>query len=118
MKLEDPTRAATFVVRLVGEPKVGKTSLTAALMDLPIATDEELARLSFDEEGTALEPAGAVVAVVRGLPEADSRALVSRAAALAVGSARGSAGSTSLFVAVNACDLGTTPEAELREAWA
>jgi uncharacterized protein (DUF697 family) len=116
MKLDDPTRAAAFVVRVVGEAGAGKTSLVAALMDLPIATDDELARLRFDEGNEEGQVADAVVAVVRGLPGAESRALLS-----AAGTAPGlppESGGPALFVAVHAPDLECAPEAELREAWA
>jgi uncharacterized protein (DUF697 family) len=119
MRLLDPTAKATFVVRLVGESGVGKSALVAALMDVPIATDDELARLRFEEGGQAEDVADAVVAVVRGLPDPVSRDALSGAVAAARES-RGEAQAKppALFVAVHACDLSETPEPLLRESWA
>jgi hypothetical protein len=106
MKLEDPRGAATFVVRVVGEAGAGKTSMAQSLLELPLATDEDVARLRvLDGEGD--EPgavADVIVVVVRGEPRAEA---VERARAQA---ARGK----SAIVAVHASDL----DARAEETWA
>jgi hypothetical protein len=99
----DPRQLPSFVVRLEGDPGVGKTTLAAALADFPHATDDDLARLEFVEDAGAR--ADATVWVVRGAPdEARGRAEAVRASA-------------SLLVAVHARDLDRAFDDAVREAW-
>ena len=45
MTIADPRSQAVFTVKVVGDARVGKTSLAAALLDFPAAKDEDLARI-------------------------------------------------------------------------
>jgi len=84
-------------VRLVGAPGVGKSALAAALYEMPLASDEELLRLSFTKEDVTSD---ATVFVVRGDP-AENRP------------------PDGAFVAVHARDLVHDADADerVRDAW-
>jgi hypothetical protein len=60
----------TFVVRLEGAPAEVKTALRSALLEVPIATDEELGRIDIVEDD---RPADAVVFVADAEPNDASR---------------------------------------------
>jgi hypothetical protein len=66
-----------FACELVGAAGVGKSSLAAALVDVPGVADEELARLDISDEETGRQ-LDAVVWVVRGAPAADAVAEIER----------------------------------------
>jgi hypothetical protein len=105
MRLADPRTGATFVVRVVGDPGAGKTSLAQALLDFPLATDEDVARLRvLDGEEDVGTAADAFVLVVRGPPTppdvATARDIASR--------------SPTMLIAVHACDDGDRGTAALR----
>ena len=70
MSLDDLRRAPAFVVRLSGEAGVGKTALLTSLLDFPVATDEEVARLKLlegDEEPQHAADAAAFCSGVSGV---------------------------------------------------
>jgi hypothetical protein len=104
VNLPNPEERPTFVVRMVGAPGSGKTSLTQALLEMPVATDEELARLSFVEEAGA--KADAVVLCTRADPTPEELEAAKSAGPL-------------LFVAVHARDLAHDADADevARKAW-
>ncbi len=109
MKLDDPTKAAAFVVRLVGEPAVGKSALAASLQDFPMATDDEVARLVFlDAEEEPARAADLTLLVVRGAP---AKGIEARLEALGKASKH-------VLVAVHARDLEAEKDDVVREAWA
>lgn len=92
-----------LTVRVVGAPGAGKSALVLALLEMPLATDAELARISILEgEGMA----DAVVLAVRGAPTEAERTDVERL----------SKDAAALFVAVHARDLASDDD-EVREAW-
>jgi hypothetical protein len=107
MKLDDPTVTPTFVVRILGEAGVGKSALAAALLNHPIATDEELARLRIEDDSDESGDIDAAVLVVRGAPSAESRGHVAKALAKA----------KTLLVAVHARDRDRDSDAAVRGAW-
>lgn len=87
-----------FVVRLTGAPGVGKSALAAALLEMPMATDDELTRLAFVEDDV---PCDARIVVVRGAP------------------AEGLVLEPDTLVAVHARDLGhdANDDEAMRDAW-
>ncbi len=109
MKLEDPHQAAVFVVRLRGEAGAGKSALSTALLDFPIAaTDDEVARLLILDEAEQPERVtDAVVVVVRGMPTSTTK---ERLAELGGATAP-------VLVAVHARDLDPASDDAAREAW-
>ena len=107
MRLADPTAKPTFLVRILGGAGAGKSALAAALLNHPIATDEELARLQIDDSSGEAENVDAVVLVVRGPPGAESREEVAKALAAA----------KTLLVAVHARDVDRAADDSVRDAW-
>lgn len=108
MKLEDPRQAVAFVVRLAGEAGAGKSALAAALLDFPIATDEEVARLQVLDEGEEADrPADVTLLVVRGMPSDASRRRVGELQDPVA----------PLLVAVHARDLERASDEPTRDAW-
>jgi uncharacterized protein (DUF697 family) len=107
MRLDDPTATPTFLVRILGDAGVGKSALAAALLNHPVATDEELARLRIDDGSGATDEVDAAVLVVRGAPDAESREELAKAAALA----------RTVLVAVHARDLDRESDVAVRDAW-
>jgi hypothetical protein len=95
LPVPDPRKKSTFVVRIAGEAGVGKTSLARALLDFPMATDEEVARLEIVDADAPERDVDAVVLVVRGPPDDAARA---RMAAL-------QAKTKDVFIAVHARDV-------------
>jgi hypothetical protein len=95
---------------MLGDVAVGKTALATALLQMPLATDEELARITV-VDGTTEGPVSidATVLVVRGLPTDDGRG---RVKAL-------QRDGHPVFVAVHARDVERSAEGDeaLREAW-
>jgi hypothetical protein len=73
MKLQDPRAAVTFVVRVVGDDAAARTSVASALLEAPVATDEDMARLRVlagdEQPEIACE---AVVVVARGAGAAEA----------------------------------------------
>jgi hypothetical protein len=119
VEVPDPRKKAAFAVRVEGAAGAGKTSLARALLDFPMATDEEIARVEILDEGAgdgtggggggaaATREADAVVLVVRGGPDGAAREQL-----LALG-----AKTKEVFIAVHACDLVRGEEDTLHEAW-
>jgi len=102
--LEELVAAPVFTVRLVGALGVGKSALATALMEMPVATDAELARLAFIEADL---PCDAFIYVARELPtEEDAKAL----------SELKTKGLT-LFIAAHARDLSKDKDDSIDEAW-
>jgi hypothetical protein len=124
----DPRALPTFTVALHGAKGAGRSSLRRALLDLPYATDADLAHLevllaeeappanmggtpippeAVDDGAPPREPPGAAVLVVRGAPDDDGRA---RLAAICA---------PQKLVAVHARDLADPAgDDAVREAWA
>jgi hypothetical protein len=109
--MKDPRTAPTFVVRVTGDAGVGASSLAAALLDFPHATDDEVARLKVLDVGE--EPAvaaDAALLVARGMPSQDAPARIAELATSA----------KVVLVAVHARDLdvaGESGDEALRAAW-
>lgn len=104
MNVGKVTAIPVFTVRLVGAPEIGKTALATALMEMPVATDEELARLAFVEDDV---PSDAWIYVARGMPTADDEK------ALADLKSK----NAPLFVAVHARDLAKDKDDDIDAAW-
>jgi hypothetical protein len=105
----DPRAKPVFAVKLVGDAHVGRSALAEALMDFPIATDEDIARLAVVEGDTEMSALDAIVWVVRGEPDDGARASVDalRAQAKAV------------YVAVHARDAADAKkDDDAHAAWA
>jgi uncharacterized protein len=103
--LNTATAIPVFTVRLLGAAGVGKSALATALMEMPVATDEELARLAFSEDTDG--PADAWIYVARGLPsDVDIAALEDLKKKDAP-----------LFVAVHARDLAKDKDDDVDLAW-
>jgi hypothetical protein len=71
---------AVLRVRLIGPPGVGKSALGAALLEVPHASDEEIARLQI-EEGEPAPAAGlddVIICVQRGPPARDAALEIER----------------------------------------
>ena len=108
MKLDDPRRSAAFVVRLSGEAGVGKTALVTSLLDFPVATDDEVARLQLLESDEEPQLATDIaLLVVRGPPTESAKG---RVAELSKGAGR-------VLVAVQGRDLDAEKDDEVRTAW-
>jgi hypothetical protein len=105
----DPRDLPRFVAILHGAVGVGRRSLRAALLDLPLGSESDLARVDVlvAEDGAAPAKVAAALAVVRGLPTDESRALLS--------ALEGAARHT--LVAVHARDLDPSGDDAVREAW-
>ena len=128
--LEDPRRTPAFTVKVVSDAhhatdaqdatavRAGRTSLAQALLDFPVATDDDLARLVvYDDEeppdDVRARGLDAVVYVVRGAPGERAKERVAELAA--------SARAKTVLVAVHARDLASHDERgdeALLEAWA
>lgn len=111
--IADPRAKPAFGVRVVGDAGVGRSALATALLDFPLATDDDLARIAvFDgdvPDDAKARGLDAVVWVARGAPPDDARARVDALAAEA----------KHVFVAVHARDLDHDDARDdaLREAW-
>jgi hypothetical protein len=103
-QLDQLVAAPVFRVRLIGNEGVGKTSLAAALMEMPVATDAELARIAFVEEDV---PSDAFIYVARGMPSEDDAKAITELKAK----------SLPLFVAVHARDLSKDKDDDIDAAW-
>ena len=117
--LEDPRGAPAFTVKVVSDAAVvhaGRTSLAQALLDFPVATDDDLARLVvYDDEepppDVRARGLDAIVYLVRGAPGESAKARIAELGAEA----------KVVLVAVHARDLATHDEAgdeALLDAWA
>jgi hypothetical protein len=108
VKLDDPRQSVAFVVRVTGEPGVGKSALAASLVDFAIATDEEVARLLvLGEDEQPQRPTDVMLMVVRGMPTPATRARVAELGAPSV----------PVLVAVHARDLEPESGDPTRDAW-
>jgi hypothetical protein len=108
MKLDDPRRAAAFVVRVSGEAGVGKTALITSLLDFPVATDEEVARLQLLDAGEEPDlPTDVALLVVRGSPTDATKQRIAELARTA----------KTVLVAVHARDPEPEKDDEVRAAW-
>jgi hypothetical protein len=106
--MKDPRVAPVFVVRVTGDAGAGASTVAASLLDFPIATDEEVARLKIVDGAEEPEVAAdAVVLVVRGPPEPASRARIEALSATA----------KTMLVAVHARDLDAATDDDVRAAW-
>ncbi len=113
MTVADPRSTPAFTVSVIGDAGAGQTALATALLDFPLATDDDLARLAvFDGDAppdAAKRGLDAIVWIVRGEPDDASSARVEELRAKA----------KSLFVAVHARDVvnDDTRDDAARAAW-
>jgi len=103
--MDDPRAKPAFTVKVVGDARVGRSALAAALLDFPLATDDEVARIVVVDDD-AKRTLDAVVWVVRGAPGEDAAARVEALRAEA----------KSVYVAVHARDEADGDD-EVRDAW-
>lgn len=105
MTTADPRTFPIFVVALHGAPGIGRASLRRALLDVPAATEADLARVDLLNAEDTSEPPGAALLVARGLPDDAARAWIAGTKVRSL-------------VAVHARDLDPGGDEAIHDAWA